>query len=99
MRVGLLCWMVWCLSLLQCWGASLRPVYESVQEWKAWKSTHSKTYESSWEELEKHIVWHSNRAYVKQHNINAELGVYSYKVKLNHLGDLVSHSTLMNSIY
>lgn len=64
-------------------------MYESPHEWELWKSIHSKSYGSKLEELEKHIIWHSNKAYVDQHNINAELGVYSYHVKLNHLGDMV----------
>ena len=95
MRLHLLCWSILCLSVLvqvAC-SASRPPVYEAVQEWDAWKATHSKSYGSNLEELEKHIVWHSNRAFIKQHNINAELGVYSYQLKLNHLGDLVRQTT------
>lgn len=92
MRLELACWIISCLSIL---GLGLcnngRPVYESSREWESWKSTHSKNYDSKLEELEKHIIWHSNKAYVDQHNINAELGVYSYHVKLNHLGDMVRH--------
>lgn len=93
MRLDLLCWVAWCLSVLGVVlcneGGPLRGVYEAVQEWEEWKATHSKRYESKREELEKHIVWHSNKAFIQQHNINAGIGIYSYQVKLNHLGDLV----------
>lgn len=84
------------LSLVQCSeGAPHHPVYEAVQEWEVWKATHSKRYDSMLEELEKHIVWHSNRAFIDQHNMNTKLGVYSYLVKLNHLGDLVRLGTMV----
>lgn len=67
------------------------PVYEALEEWKLWKSRHDRSYSSRLEELERHIVWLSNKAYVEQHNINAKRGVFSYQVRLNHLADLVSH--------
>jgi hypothetical protein len=92
MRLDLPGW-TFCLSVLGlvqcCEGAPQYPVYEAVREWEVWKTTHRKSYDSSVEELEKHIVWHSNRVLIKQHNINADLGIYSYQVKINHLGDLV----------
>lgn len=93
-----LCGSILCLSILglvQCSDASEcaphHPVYEAVQEWEVWKATHSKRYDSMREELEKHIVWHSNRVLIEQHNRNTKLGFYSYQVKLNHLGDLVRY--------
>lgn len=91
MGLHLLHWSILCLSVLveAARGVPRPPVYEAIQEWERWKATHEKSYGSNLEELEKHIVWHSNRAFVKQHNVNAEMGVYSYQVKLNHLGDLV----------
>ncbi len=72
----------------ESWNKDL-PVFEALQEWHQWKVAHSKSYRSTQEELERHIVWHSNRVFVEQHNRNAEEGIYSYQVKLNHLGDLV----------
>ena len=65
------------------------PRYEALQEWELWKGEHGKRYDSMLEELERHIVWSSNRAFVEQHNINARMGMYSFEVKLNHLADLV----------
>ncbi len=65
------------------------PTFEFVEEWSLWKAVHSKNYASNLEELEKHLVWLSNKVYVENHNINAKKGFYSYEVKLNHLADLV----------
>ena len=64
-------------------------VYQFAEEWHSWKDSHGKKYDSHREDLEKHIVWHANRAYVEQHNMNAKRGLYSYQVKLNHFADLV----------
>ena len=93
MRTGLICAIISYLSLC---GLALPHdklkdiVFEAADEWHLWKSTHDKSYSSMLEELEKHIVWRSNKAYIDQHNINAKSGIYSYEVKLNHLADLVS---------
>lgn len=69
--------------------ASKAPVFQHVEEWHMWKSNHGKSYNSHMEELEKHTVWLSNKVFIEQHNINAERGFYSYKMKLNHLADMV----------
>lgn len=97
MRAGLLCGIISCLSICGL-GLGLESlkgaVFEAVEEWHLWKATHGKSYTSNLEELEKHIVWRSNKAYIEQHNINAKRGIYSYEVKLNHLADLVSYLRL-----
>ena len=65
-------------------------VFQHVEEWKLWKSYHGKAYDSHLEELERHLVWLSNKVFVEQHNAHADRGFYSYKMKLNHFADLVS---------
>lgn len=77
------------VSLASSSEKSESPVLQHVEEWHLWKNAHGKNYNSHLEELEKHIVWLSNRAYVEHHNINARKGFYSYQVKLNHFADLV----------
>ncbi len=62
--------------------------YEFVQEWNLWKTQHDKNYLSSKEDLEKHLVWLSNKEYIDQHNANA--GVFGYTLAMNHMGDEVS---------
>lgn len=90
MKASLLCVILSCLSLCGLGQPLKAPVLEAEEEWNLWKSAHEKSYTTTLEELEKHIVWRSNKAYVDQHNLNAEQGVYSYQVKLNHFADLVS---------
>ena len=40
------------------------------------------------EELERHIIWLSNKKYIEEHNANTDL--FGYTLSLNRFGDLVS---------
>ena len=40
------------------------------------------------EELEKHIVWLSNKKYIDEHNANSEK--FGYRLAMNQFGDMVS---------
>lgn len=64
--------------------------YQFIEEWKLWKTEHSKYYESEREEIERHTVWLSNREYIYQHNVNHKAGVLGYKLALNKFADMVN---------
>ena len=74
-------------ALLSVAWAKGVPKYEFVEEWQLWKSDHGKKYDSQREELERHLVWLSNREYIQQHNVNAEL--FGFTLAVNHFGDMV----------
>ena len=74
------------LSLLVVAAAKVQ--YEFAEEWNLWKSQHGKSYQSELEELERHLVWLSNKKYIESHNNNAE--VFGYTLAMNDFGDLVS---------
>ena len=74
------------LSLLVVAAAKVQ--YEFAEEWSLWKSQHGKSYQSELEELERHLVWLSNKKYIESHNNNAE--VFGYTLAMNNFGDLVS---------
>lgn len=76
-----------CFSLVSC-ISSQAAKFELVEEWTAWKGYHGKSYTSEMEELERHMVWLSNKEYVDQHNQNAH--IFGFTLALNHLGDMVS---------
>ena len=59
------------------------------EEWQLWKGEHGKSYESQREELERHLVWLSNREYINAHNKNAHSS--GYTLHLNQFSDWVSH--------
>ena len=68
--------------------ASCEVQYQHPEEWHLWKTEHGKSYESQREELERHLVWLSNREYINAHNKNAH--ILGFTLAMNHLGDIVS---------
>lgn len=65
----------------------LKAKLKHVEEWLEWKETHSKSYDSSLEELERHLIWLSNKRYIDQHNANSH--IFGFTLAMNHLGDVV----------
>lgn len=60
---------------------------ELLEEWEQWKTQYRKGYGHWVEELERHLIWASNRKYIEEHNANAE--AFGYTLAMNHFGDLV----------
>ena len=67
--------------------SSVQPVFQYVEEWNLWKDDHDKAYGSQLEELERHLVWLSNKKYIEQHNANSHL--FGFTLAMNHFGDMV----------
>ena len=61
--------------------------YQFPEQWMAWKSEHGKNYSSEREDLERHLVWLSNKKYIDSHNANEEY--FGYGLAMNSFGDLV----------
>ena len=68
------------LSLLLSFSPSLaqtvKAKFRFEDEWGSWKLTHDRNYTSEMEELERHLVWLSNKVYIDQHNANAHIFGY-----------------------
>lgn len=64
------------------------PQYEFVEEWNLWKGQHQKKYDSELEDLDKHLVWLSNKKFIELHNANSH--IFGFDLAMNHFGDLVS---------
>ena len=62
--------------------------FEFREEWNLWKAQHGKSYNEEREELERHIVWLSNKKYIEHHNDNAD--IFGFTLRMNQFGDLVS---------
>ena len=62
--------------------------YQLSNEWNSWKSQHGKSYETQKEELERHLVWLTNREYINAHNENEES--VGFTLGMNQFGDMVS---------
>ncbi|CAF0747890.1 unnamed protein product [Adineta steineri] len=59
------------------------------QQWKLWKDKHKKNYSDA-EELVRRAVWENNSKIIEQHNLQANLGVYTYRLGMNQYGDLTA---------
>ena len=71
--------------------------YQHPEEWQLWKTEHGKSYESQREELERHLVWLSNREYINTHNANSD--IFGFTLAMNHLGDMVCSLTVYMQCY
>lgn len=56
-------------------------------EWSAWKGLHRKRYSTSLQDLERYVVWRSNKAYINYHNSFAS--TFGFYLAMNQFGDLV----------
>ena len=74
----------WVLAVVSC-----EVQYQHPEEWQLWKTQHGKSYESEREELERHLVWLSNREYINAHNKNSDL--FGFTLSMNHFGDMVTY--------
>ena len=80
-------------SLALVWGLVLltqaQPIhYELSELWQEWKSDHGKNYSSQLEELDRHLIWLSNRKYIEAHNVNKDY--MGFSLAMNWFGDLVN---------
>ena len=69
---------------------------ELWREWELWKMEHGKSYESQKEELERHLVWLSNREYINAHNKNAES--FGFALSVNQFADRVSKTQMLHHL-
>ena len=56
-------------------------------EWSNWKAQHRKKYSTSVQDLERYVVWRSNRAYINYHNSFAN--TFGFYLAMNKFGDMV----------
>ncbi|CAI8032369.1 Digestive cysteine proteinase 3 [Geodia barretti] len=76
-------WLLVVIVVVEAWEGKI----EHPEEWDLWKTEHGKSYESQREELERHLVWLSNREYINAHNKNSV--VTGFSLRLNHFADLM----------
>ncbi|XP_069805739.1 cathepsin S-like [Dendropsophus ebraccatus] len=62
--------------------------------WHLWAKTHEKRYNNKEDELGRRIIWEDNLKFIMVHNLEYSLGLHSYEVGMNHLGDMSSEEVL-----
>ncbi|KAM3596834.1 uncharacterized protein V6R79_021476 [Siganus canaliculatus] len=60
------------------------------QHWELWKKVHKKVYPHQIEEKARRWIWEENLKMINIHNLEASLGLHSYELAMNHLGDLTN---------
>uniref|UniRef100_A0A7N8XNI3 Cathepsin S, ortholog 2, tandem duplicate 2 n=1 Tax=Mastacembelus armatus TaxID=205130 RepID=A0A7N8XNI3_9TELE len=56
--------------------------------WELWKKTHGKTYQNEVENMRRRELWEKNLMFITMHNLEASLGLHTYELGMNHMGDL-----------
>uniref|UniRef100_UPI0037E76F8A cathepsin S-like isoform X2 n=1 Tax=Semicossyphus pulcher TaxID=241346 RepID=UPI0037E76F8A len=63
---------------------------ELDRHWELWKKMHNKVYSKELEELGRRRIWEENLEMINVHNLEASLGLHTYELAMNHLGDLTN---------
>ncbi|XP_036411108.1 cathepsin S-like [Megalops cyprinoides] len=64
------------------------------QHWEMWKNKHSKIYKGQVEEYGRRIIWEKNLQLITLHNLEASMGMHTYDLGMNHLGDLTTEEIM-----
>ncbi|KAM3873507.1 cathepsin S, ortholog2, tandem duplicate 1 [Diretmus argenteus] len=62
--------------------------------WDMWKKTHGKNYHKEVEELGRREVWERNLHLITVHNLEASMGLHTYDLSMNYMGDLTEEEIL-----
>ncbi|XP_061520284.1 cathepsin S-like isoform X1 [Phycodurus eques] len=71
------------------WGlaeADISPALDG--HWELWKQAHKKVYSHQVEESGRRRIWEKNLRMINVHNLETTLGLHTYELAMNHLGDL-----------
>ncbi|TNN72318.1 Cathepsin S [Liparis tanakae] len=93
--------MLWSLLLsVVCGFAAAAISSQRDRHWLLWKKLHFKVYSQQIEESGRRRIWEENLEMIDGHNLEASLGLHTYELAMNHLGDLTAEeitSTLMGT--
>ena len=73
-------------EFLSKWLGNVSEV-ELHEEWFSWKAQHRRKYSTSVQDLERYVVWRSNKAYINYHNSFASN--FGFYLSMNKFGDMV----------
>nr|XP_030702264.1 cathepsin K isoform X2 [Globicephala melas] len=87
-------WGLKVLLLLPVVSLALYPEEMLNTQWELWKKTYRKQYNSKVDEVSRRLVWEKNLKHISIHNLEASLGVHTYELAMNHLGDMTSEEVV-----
>ncbi|XP_036393874.1 cathepsin S-like [Megalops cyprinoides] len=62
--------------------------------WQIWKDRHDKVYLFEAEEMERRQIWEKNLQLIALHNLEASMGMHTYDLGMNHMGDMTTEEIL-----
>ncbi|XP_007460293.1 PREDICTED: cathepsin S isoform X2 [Lipotes vexillifer] len=83
-------WLVWVLLLCSSVMAQQHRDSTLDHHWDLWKKTYGKQYKEQNEEVARRLIWEKNLKTVMLHNLEHSMGMHSYDLGMNHLGDMGS---------
>ncbi|KAM4664644.1 cathepsin S [Discoglossus pictus] len=66
---------------------------ELNNHWQLWKTIYNKEYDEA-EEFNRRVTWEKNLKFVTLHNLEHSLGMHTYELGMNHLGDMTSEEVV-----
>uniref|UniRef100_A0A673TG96 Cathepsin K n=1 Tax=Suricata suricatta TaxID=37032 RepID=A0A673TG96_SURSU len=87
-------WGLKVLLLLPMASFALYPEEILDTQWELWKKTYGKQYNNQVDETSRRLIWEKNLKHISIHNLEASLGVHTYELAMNHLGDLTSEEVV-----
>jgi len=71
-------------------GAYCAPMIDNQlnNAWTLFKHVHQKQYNSFEEETTRRNIWETNLDKIRQHNLEADIGIHTYSLGMNRFGDL-----------
>ncbi|XP_029308132.1 cathepsin K [Cottoperca gobio] len=84
--------MLQCVCVLLLAASALSHLDQSSldSQWEEWKITHRREYNGLDEEGIRRAIWEKNTLMIEAHNQEAALGIHSYELGMNQLGDMTS---------
>lgn len=77
------------LLVSMCVGAAAMFSSQQLDDhWDLWKKTHSKTYQDEVEDTHRRGLWEKNLMLITMHNLEASMGLHSYELGMNFMGDM-----------
>ncbi|XP_047640688.1 cathepsin S [Phacochoerus africanus] len=86
--------LVWVLLLCSSAMAQLHRDPTLDRHWDLWKKTYGKQYKEKNEEVARRLIWEKNLKTVMLHNLEHSMGMHSYDLGMNHLGDMTSEEVI-----
>ncbi|TDH11312.1 hypothetical protein EPR50_G00059520, partial [Perca flavescens] len=79
-----------------CVGAAAMIDSRLDDQWELWKKTHEKKYQNEVEDVRRRELWEKNLMLITMHNLEASMGLHTYDLGMNYMGDLTQEEILQS---